>query len=133
ERGDSLRMLRAGTYAATRGPRGPLGVTGRHVWGATGRGTFGTNTIEAGYAQRAAAANVQSGETQSLSGESGSITWRIRRDGLRLALTAARGRDGSESFLPDRDASEFSRRDAEKNEVALGAGSTRGARDLAMR
>jgi hypothetical protein len=133
ERGDSLRMLRAGTYAATRGPRGSLGVTGRHVWGATGRGTFGANTIEAGYAQRGAASNLQSGETQSLSGESGSVTWRVRRDGLRAALTAARGRDGSESFLPDRDVDEFSRRDAEKNEVALEAGSTRGERDLAMR
>ena len=33
ERGDSLRFLRAGSFAATRGPRGPLGIAGRHLWG----------------------------------------------------------------------------------------------------
>jgi hypothetical protein len=133
ERGDSLRFLRAGSYAATRGPRGPLGIAGRHIWGVTGRGTIGAHTIEAAYVQRGLASNLQSGEDQSLSGESGRVTWRFRRDGLRAGLTAARGRDGDESFLPDRDTAERSHRDAERNAITLEAGSTRGSQDLDVR
>jgi hypothetical protein len=118
ERGDSLRFLRAGSFAATRGPRGPLGIAGRHLWGVSGRGTMGTHTIEAAYAQRGAASNLQSGEDQSMSGESGRVSWRYRRGGLRAGLTAARGRDAGGSFLPDRD-TERSHRDAERNAITL--------------
>jgi hypothetical protein len=132
ERGDSLRFIRAGSFAATRGPRGPLGLAGRHLWGATAHVTFGAHTLDAGYVQRGAASNLQSGEDQSLSGESGHFSWRYRRGGLRAGVIAARGRDGSESFLPDRD-TERSHRDAERNTVALEAGSTRGSRDLGVR
>jgi hypothetical protein len=133
ERGDSLRSLRAAAFSANRGPRGPLGLAGRHVWGASGRMTLGEHAFEAGYAQRGAAANLQSGEQQSLVGESGRIAWRFQRRGVRAALAASRGRDRGESFLPDRDVDTWSRRDAERNEIALEAGSSRGERDIGAR
>jgi hypothetical protein len=133
ERGDSLRMLRAGAFGARRGPRGSFGLAGRHVWGTSGRITFGEHTFEAAYGQRGSASNLQSAEEQTLTGESGSLAWRFRRGGLHAALHAARGRDGGESFLPGRDTDTWSRRDAERNEIGLEAGSTRGARDLGAR
>ena len=133
ERGDSQRFLRAAAFSANRGPRGPLGLAGRHVWGATGRITFGEHAFEAGYNQRGAASNLQSGEEQSLRGESGQVAWRFRRGGVRAALAASRGRDAGESFLPGRDVDVWSRRDAERNEIALEAGSTRGERDVGAR
>jgi hypothetical protein len=133
ERGDSLRFLRGGAFSVNRGPRGPLGLAGHHVWGGAGRITFGEHAIEAGYNQRGAAANLQSGEEQSMAGESGRIAWRFRRGGMRAALAASRGRDAGESFLPDRDVDTWSRRDAERDEIALEAGSSRGERDAGAR
>ena len=133
ERGDSLRFLRAAAFSANRGPRGPLGLAGRHVWGAKGHITFGAHAVEAAYNQRGEAANLQSGEEQTLSGEGGRVAWRYRRGGIRAALAASRAWDAGESFLPGRDVDAWSRRDAERNEIALEAGSTRGARDAGAR
>ena len=133
ERGDSLGLLRAGAFSANRGPRGPLGLAGRHTWGASARKAFGDHSIEAGYGQRGAASNLQSGEEQALSGEGGRLAWRFRRGGARAALEASRGRDAAESFLPGRDSDVWSRRDAQRNAITLEAGSTRGDHDLGVR
>jgi hypothetical protein len=133
ERGDSLRFLRAAAFSANRGPRGPLGLAGRHVWGAKGHITHGAHALEAAYNQRGEAANLQSGEEQTLAGESGRVAWRVRHGAIRAALSASRGWDAGQSFLPGRDVDAWSRRDAERNEIALEAGSTREARDAGAR
>jgi hypothetical protein len=52
---------------------------------------------------------------------------------MRAALAASRGRDAGESFLPGRDVDTWSRRDAERDEIALEAGSSRGERDAGAR
>ena len=133
ERGDSLRMVSAGAHSANRGPRGAIGITGRHLWGAAGAARAGGHRLEARFAQRGAASSLAGGEEQSLRGESGRLEYRWRREGLHALLSAARGVGSGESFLPGVDLDTGSRRDAQRNEIALEAGAARADQDLGLR
>ncbi len=133
ERGDSLRGLRVGAHSSNRGPRGALGLAGRHLWGASGVVGKGGHSFEAGYMQRGVASSLMGGEQQSLRGESGRLAYRFRRDGVHLALSAARALEAGESFLPGIDVDRGSRRDAQRNAVSLEGGMAREARNLRLR
>lgn len=133
ERGDSLARLRLGALDARHGARGAAGQGGRHVWGASGAVTFGLHRLEAGYAQRGAAASLAGGEEQSLRGESGRVAWRWSREGAHLALGVARAVDAGESFVTAEDADSWSRRDLWRNDIEFEAGAVRGDRELGAR
>jgi len=133
ERGDSLRALRAGVLSGTRGERGALSLAGSHLWGGSGVLRRGRHGFEGGYAQCGVASRLGGGEEQALSAESGRLAYGFRTGAAHAELSAARTRAGGESFLPARDVERWSRRDAERNEVALEAGTTHGERDLALR
>ena len=133
ERGDSLRWLTAGAHSANRGARGAIGQNGRHTWGAQGGARVGPHRLDAAVAQRGAAAQLAGGEEQTLRAAAGRLGYGFRSSRLRVAVSAARGLGSGESFLPRYDVDVWSRRDAQRNELALEAGGSFGERDLGFR
>jgi hypothetical protein len=133
ERGDSLRAMRVGAFSGDRGERGGLALAGAHLWGGSGTLRRGRHSFEGGYAQRGVASLLKGGEEEALRAESGWVGYGVSAGRLRAALSAARDRAVGESFLPARDVYAWSRRDAERNQVALEAGASREGRDLALR
>ncbi|TMQ71369.1 MAG: hypothetical protein E6K80_05825 [Candidatus Eisenbacteria bacterium] len=96
--GDSANWWRMGTLSWTRGGLGDLGPAGRHHYSFGSVWTRGSHALSGRIAQAGSAAELVSGESQSVTGAGGSLRYQYALDHSALGLEAARGYDHHESF-----------------------------------
>ncbi len=97
-RGDTASWWRTGALSWTRGGLGDLGPAGRHHYSLGGQWTRGRQRVSGTIAQAGSAAELVSGESQSVTGAGGSLRYQLALQRSALALELARGYDHHESF-----------------------------------